>query len=796
MRTIKKHLTWFIASALLMLSGIVAAATTFRSAIPFGTASSWSSATGSDPNAARGLWYNNNGNAIAHAANGSEYQLDERCFSPKAYGAVGDNVTDDTVAVQNAINAAGSGGRVCFTPGKYRLASVTSVAPLTTSTFTTLEGPGYFLGTGIPAPVQLSFPNVGAGVGIQAGTNINIKNLFLEGPGTGTGVATTTHIQLWSVQLDNWNTGLSLTNSFYARLYSVEFHADSVGISTVGVYNLDIYGGIWRLCPQAINVTDRIAALNLFGGSMEGWSSAAAITTGSNSLVNVNGVYFESSVVGNAGTAIKNTGTLNTINLVGNQVYLTEASKWFDGNGEDTTTLFARGNKFISAVGSTVIPTAYTLGINATGGSVDIADDDWTGALTAGAVFISGGVSAGAFTTVDQNSVLTEAMPTMNIGSSGVTSGQTYKGNSFTWSANAITAGVPSPFNPSTGTYTNITASTESNGWNFNDTANKTWNTGSFAAQREYLFQAPTYKANGASTITNAATVDITAAPTCNSNMTCTNTWALRVEAGQSDFGATVNAPNFDVDTAGNTLGLGNTRAGPIQLGSSGNTNLITIKSNNVTYTMNAVSSGTPTPFNFGTGTYTNITASTESSSFDFNNSASKTWNTGSFATERDIRIRQPTYKANAASTITDAATFDIVGAPICNSNMTCTNQWALRVEAGDSQFGGRINGTSGFGANYRSASSTVTVATSDYFVAVSGSGARTVNLPAANTMKAGQEIIVQDIGNSSGTITVNPNGSDNINGANSAVTIAAAYGRKWFITDGSANWYVDVNLL
>ncbi len=57
--------------------------------------------------------------------------------------------------------------------------------------------------------------------------------------------------------------------------------------------------------------------------------------------------------------------------------------------------------------------------------------------------------------------------------------------------------------------------------------------------------------------------------------------------------------------------------------------------------------------------------------------------------------------------------------------------------------------------------------------------------------MLAGQEIIVQDIGNSSGTITINPNGSNTINGVNSAVTIAAVYGSRIFITDGSTNWWV-----
>jgi hypothetical protein len=103
----------------------------------------------------------------------------------------------------------------------------------------------------------------------------------------------------------------------------------------------------------------------------------------------------------------------------------------------------------------------------------------------------------------------------------------------------------------------------------------------------------------------------------------------------------------------------------------------------------------------------------------------------------------------------------------------------------------GNVTISGSFSPAFRSAASTVTVSTGDRFVGVSGSGSRTVNLFATSSaIAAGQEIIVQDVGNSSGTITINPNGTDNINGVNSATTIAAAYGAKTFVTDKSGNWY------
>lgn len=105
----------------------------------------------------------------------------------------------------------------------------------------------------------------------------------------------------------------------------------------------------------------------------------------------------------------------------------------------------------------------------------------------------------------------------------------------------------------------------------------------------------------------------------------------------------------------------------------------------------------------------------------------------------------------------------------------------------------GPLVSAQGWAPAHRAASSTVAVAVSDRTVGVTGTGSRTVNFPAASTcVHAGQEIVVVEEGGSSGTITINPNGTDNFNGANSAVTIAAAYGRRVFVCDASANWFVS----
>jgi len=67
----------------------------------------------------------------------------------------------------------------------------------------------------------------------------------------------------------------------------------------------------------------------------------------------------------------------------------------------------------------------------------------------------------------------------------------------------------------------------------------------------------------------------------------------------------------------------------------------------------------------------------------------------------------------------------------------------------------------------------------------------RHVQLPAANTMTAGQAILVQDTTGEAATknITVNRAGSDTINGATSKA-ITTAYGSALFTSDGVSAWH------
>jgi hypothetical protein len=124
--------------------------------------------------------------------------------------------------------------------------------------------------------------------------------------------------------------------------------------------------------------------------------------------------------------------------------------------------------------------------------------------------------SAGAFTFSSSAFSGTQAFMTFTPGtsSSGTSSG-------------LIWTGAP---------HTGQTASTEIIDINYALNRTITWSTGALTTQRFFLVQAPTIAFAGASTVTQAATFVISAAPIAGANATITESNAFWVQSGQSRF--------------------------------------------------------------------------------------------------------------------------------------------------------------------------------------------------------------------------------------------------------------------
>jgi len=225
----------------------------------------------------------------------------------------------------------------------------------------------------------------------------------------------------------------------------------------------------------------------------------------------------------------------------------------------------------------------------------------------------------------------------------------------------AVASGTQTAFTLTTAANTNQTASTEAVSVNFNLVNTVQFATGALSTQRAVVISAPTYAFVGASTITRAATFAIGGAPLAGTNATITNAYSLWVQGGktQLDNGLAVDGASSIVFTQ-QTTGVGN---------------------------------GTSRVFATWTGAaWTGSTASTEQLDMDFALNRTVQFATGALTTQRAFLIRAPTYGFVGASTITNAATFAISGAPVAGTNATLTNTWALWVQGGTSRFDGQVN--------------------------------------------------------------------------------------------------------
>jgi len=235
------------------------------------------------------------------------------------------------------------------------------------------------------------------------------------------------------------------------------------------------------------------------------------------------------------------------------------------------------------------------------------------------------------------------------------------------------TSGIQSALTVTGSADTNQTSGSEKIDSYFNLARTVQWATGALVTQRAVAITAPTYAFVGASTITTAATFAITGAPQPGLNATITNAYALWVQAGTSQFAGAVNCA-----TTATVSGL-LTLNGP---------------SNNLLVSPSATT-GTFNPMVSVTGAAnTAVTASTEANDININLARIVQWATGALTTQRAFLVQAPTYAFVGASTITNAATFAITGAPAAGTNATLTHSYALWVQTGQSEFDGLLNAT------------------------------------------------------------------------------------------------------
>lgn len=172
-----------------------------------------------------------------------------------------------------------------------------------------------------------------------------------------------------------------------------------------------------------------------------------------------------------------------------------------------------------------------------------------------------------------------------------------------------------------------------------------------------------------------------------------------------------------------------------------------------------ASTSGSPTLLTVTGPAHTTLTASTEAPDLFWNLARIVQFSTGALATQRAVRIDAPKYAFVAASTLTDASTVGVSGAPIAWSNATITNAAGLRIYGGavatsnTNAFGLYVDAPTGAANNYAAAfaSGNVGIGTTapTQLLDINGSyfRVRTPHTPASSTEAGAQGTICWDTG-------------------------------------------------
>ncbi len=372
-------------------------------------------------------------------------------------------------------------------------------------------------------------------------------------------------------------------------------------------------------------------------------------------------------------------------------------------------------------------------------------------------------------------------------------------GGGLTIAPAARTSGNPSVLTVTRPAHTTLAAGTEAVDVMFDLSRTVQFATGALTTQRAALFKAPTYSFVQGSTITNAATVAITGAPSAGENATITNPYSLWVQGGKIRADG---LPQTQVNTGGK----------PILFLEDGNliaqtyNNLLSYDSYN-----GRLGSGITSPsYQFHMRAIGGIAGGGQLV-VDSTNSAGQPTVTVANDTGKSIQL----YAAGSGT----GGTYGTTGISYSNLIALISSGPAFIIDSNNNPMvfatgsGGnermRIasSGEVGIGTNspnsllsvngpiataFATKTSSYTASASDSVIACDAtSAAVTINLPSASGI-TGRHYTIKKIDSSSNSCTIGPNGSETVDGGTTY-----ALGAQWkyvTVVSNGSNWLIVAN--
>lgn len=289
------------------------------------------------------------------------------------FGATGNGISNDTAAIQAAINALPTNGGVVYLPAGTYLTNSALIWPIAKHVILTGAGASGS-GNGTTQVPATSIIYTGSGTCIQMhGTNWDtdqvggiLSNLYIKGPGTGgstKGVSlrwasgSTGRISFENVFVDQFNEGFKFDAVLDGTFINCQARGCSIGWYCVGL-NEAVNSNVWVGCSADSSVTgikfqEGCNGNKWYGGTIQG-NITGALLTGDTFGPSTNGFYatwFESDQPASQGIAIeKGVSATEPVNNFIENCWITS---WAVGirllNGANTR---IAGNRFVNMGGA------------------------------------------------------------------------------------------------------------------------------------------------------------------------------------------------------------------------------------------------------------------------------------------------------------------------------------------------------------------------------------------------------------------------------------------------------------
>lgn len=271
----------------------------------------------------------------------------------KDYGAKGNGATDDSEAIQSAINAAGKAQQVYFPAGIYVISKTIKTLVSQTIVGASSNGEG---------GNKTEIKSTHGGVAVELANGVTITRLKFNGPGFG--VVGSTAIRCEAIQCTirevsiwEYGTGIALKEVWLGMVDRAQIKVCRRAMDVDYCYNLTISSPmIYCKCAPTIRgegiICRNQSMVNIFGGSIELYTTAIAVAP--NGLVACFGVYFETMNIDNnpnkaRGIYASSVGAGAMVTAIGCQVYLNDMQSFIEFDVLDAgEAIVAMGNKFKS----------------------------------------------------------------------------------------------------------------------------------------------------------------------------------------------------------------------------------------------------------------------------------------------------------------------------------------------------------------------------------------------------------------------------------------------------------------